>query len=128
MAAAPSNSAPTNAALAGMLETIADYPSLEGASVYRIVAYQRAAESCREHPGSVARLALAGDLRRLPGVGEAIETKVLECLQTDSITLLAEMRARYPESVLELMRLEPRNVLTTRPVCELRECLGKLNR
>ncbi len=105
MGTPPTNAQPTNAALAGVLETIADYLSLEGASVYRIAAYQRAAESFREHPGSVAALATAGELQRLPGVGEAIETKVLEYLRTDSIELLTQMRARYPESVLELMHL-----------------------
>ena len=69
----PVGALPTNGELAGLLLGLADYLAFEGDSVYRVLAYRRAAAAFQEHPTSVAELALRGHLRTLPGVGEAIE-------------------------------------------------------
>ena len=84
---------------------IADYLALDGQSAYRILAYEKAAAVFRDHPVSVAEMALQGELRRLPGVGEAIEAKVLEYVATGDIAFLARLRDRYPEGLLVVMRL-----------------------
>ena len=96
---------PSNARLAYMFQTIADYMAFEGASKFRVLAYQKAADTFREHPTSVASMAERGELRSLPGVGEAIAAKVEEFLRVGSIKVLEELRDKYPESVLTLMRL-----------------------
>ena len=101
----PRHPLPDNAELAAVFQTIADYLSLDGASVYRTLAYQKAAETFREHPTSVAELALRGDLRTLPGVGEAVEHKVAEYLDSGAIAMLEHLRASYPEGLLDLMRV-----------------------
>ena len=59
-------------------------------------------------------MALLGELRRLPGVGEAIEAKALEYIATGDIAFLAKLREVFlPNSVLvvvpegeELTKLE----------------------
>ncbi len=96
---------PSNLELADRFQAIADYLALDGAAIYRVLAYEKAATLFREHPTSVAELAAGGDLRTLPGVGEAIEAKVLEYLSTGGIAFLSELGAKYPEGVLELIRL-----------------------
>ena len=96
---------PGNLELADRFQAIADYLALDGATIYRILAYEKAATAFREHPTSIAELALRGELRTLPGVGEAIETKVLEYLSTGGMAYLSELGAKYPEGVLELIRL-----------------------
>ena len=96
---------PGNAELAGLFDTIADYLALEGESTYRILAYQKAAALFREHPVSIAEMALRGSLRELPGVGAAIEGKVLEYLSTGDIPFLERLRSRYPEGLLAIMQL-----------------------
>ncbi len=48
---------------------MADLLELEGAVVYRVLAYRRAAKSLRETAESVARLSAEGRLTSLPGVG-----------------------------------------------------------
>ena len=101
----PRDPLPDNGELAAVFQTIADYLSLDGASVYRTLAYERAAETFREHPTSVAELALRGGLRSLPGVGEAVGGKVAEYLDTGTVAMLEQLRATYPEGVLDLMRL-----------------------
>jgi DNA polymerase (family X) len=100
------------------MQTIADYLSLDGQSTYRIIAYEKAAVLFRDHPVSVAEMALQGELRRLPGVGEAIEAKVLEYVATGDIAFLAKLRERYPEGLLTVMRLPGMGPKKTRFVWE----------
>ncbi|MBC7294352.1 MAG: hypothetical protein H5T84_09710, partial [Thermoleophilia bacterium] len=96
---------PSNTQLAEVFQTLADYLALDGESQYRILAYEKAAALFRDFPVSVAEMALRGKLRTLPGVGEAIESKVLEYVSTGDLTLLHNLRSRYPEGLLTLMRL-----------------------
>jgi len=104
--------------LADVVQTIADYLALDGQSTYRIIAYEKAAALFRDHPVSVADMALRGELRRLPGIGEAIETKVLEYVATGDIAFLARLRERYPEGLLQVMRLPGMGPKKTRFVWE----------
>jgi DNA polymerase (family 10) len=109
---------PTNAELAAVLQTIADYLALDLQSTYRILAYEKAAAVIREHPVSVAELAVRGELRSLPGVGEAIEAKVVEYLTTGEVGFLERLRERYPEGLLTVMRLPGMGPKKTRLVWE----------
>ncbi len=109
---------PNNAELAEVLQAIADYLALDGESLYRILAYEKAAALFREYPVSVAELALRGELRTLPGVGETIEAKTLEYVTTGSIGLLERLRQRYPEGLLGVMRLPGMGPRKTRLVWE----------
>ena len=109
---------PSNVELAQVIQMIADYLALDGQSTYRILAYEKAAALFRDHPVSVAEMALQGELRRLPGVGEAIERKVLEYVATGDIAFLARLRERYPEGLLTVMRLPGMGPKKTRLVWE----------
>ena len=109
---------PSNQELAQVMQTIADYLNLDGKSTYRIIAYEKAAALFREHPVSVADMALHGELRKLPGVGEAIEKKVLEYVATGDIEFLANLRERFPEGLLLVMRLPGMGPKKTRFVYE----------
>ena len=91
--------------LADIFQKLADYISLDGQSPYRIIAYEKAAALFRVHPVSVSEMALRGELRDLPGIGPAMEGKVLEYVTTGRLGLLDEMSERYPEGLLTLMRL-----------------------
>ena len=100
MAQADRTRLPSNAELAAVFQTIADYLALDGQSTYRILAYEKAAALFRDHPVSIAEMASRGELRDLPGVGQAIEAKVLEYMATGDIVFLQDLRARYPEGLL----------------------------
>ena len=99
------DSLPSNGELASALRTIADYLAIEGESTFKILAYQRAADTFRDHPLSIAAMAREGSLRDIPGVGEAIQAKVAEYLERGTTTYLTEQRARYPGDILALTRL-----------------------
>lgn len=109
----------SNGELAELFQTIADYLALDGQSTYRILAYEKASGLFREHPVSIAEMAARGELRELPGVGEAIEAKVLEYMTTGDMAFLHGLRERYPEGLLEVMRLPGMGPKKTRIVWEL---------
>jgi DNA polymerase (family 10) len=109
---------PSNSGLAAAFQEIADYLALDGQSPYRILAYENAAGLFKDHPMSVAEMGLRGQLRSLPGVGEAIEAKVLEYVSTGHIALLDELRSRYPEGLREVMHVPGMGPKKTRLVWE----------
>lgn len=109
---------PSNGEVAGVFRTIADYLALDGESPYRILAYEKAAALFGDHPLSIAEMASRGELRGLPGVGQAIEAKVLEYLATGEISFLERLRERYPEGLLTVMRLPGMGPKKTRLVWE----------
>jgi DNA polymerase (family 10) len=115
---------PSNPELADLFQKIADYLALDGQSLYRILAYEKAVALFRAHPVSVSEMALRGDLRALPGVGQAIETKVIEYVTTGRLTLLEEMSERYPEGVLDVMHLPGVGPKTARKLWELAHIAG----
>jgi len=100
--AAPSLS---NAEIAGRFELLGDLLELEGAVVYRVLAYRRAAKTLRETPESVARLSEQGKLVELPNIGVTINDKVTELLATGSIAALDKVIARNPPGAVAVMHV-----------------------
>jgi DNA polymerase (family 10) len=109
---------PSNAELAAIFQTIADYLALDGESTFRILAYEKAAALFAEHPVSIAEMASRGELRELPGVGQAIEAKVLEYMATGEVAFLERLRERIPEGLLAIMHLPGLGPKKTRLVWE----------
>ena len=100
--AAPSLS---NAEIADRFELLGDLLELEGAVVYRVLAYRRAAKTLRETPESVARLSEQGKLVELPNIGVTINDKVTELLSTGSIAALDKVIARNPPGAVAVMHV-----------------------
>jgi len=94
----------SNSEVAGTLSEIADLLDLLGEK-FKPEAYRRAARSIEALPESLETIASRGDLRSIPGVGEAISEKVTEILRTGSLAYLERLRGQVPPGVLELMRL-----------------------
>src|SRR5436309_11592554 len=74
-----------NTEIAVVLEELADLNELDGAVVYRVVAYREAARAVRESAVAVEQLAEQGRLTSLPGVGRTIEEKINTLLATGEI-------------------------------------------
>jgi DNA polymerase (family X) len=96
----------SNAAIAERFDLLADLLELEGAVVYRILAYRRAAQTLRETGESVARLSAESRLTSLPGVGQTIADKVAELLATGQIAALERLVGRNPPGAVQVMRLQ----------------------
>jgi DNA polymerase (family X) len=87
---------PSNDALAGQLELLADLSEILGEDGFRIRAYRTAASRVRETGISVAQLAVAGQATELPGIGKTIEAKIVEAVEDGEIHALAKRRAEVP--------------------------------
>ncbi len=93
-----------NEEIAERLEEIADLLDLEGER-FKPEAYRRAARAIEALPERLDAIAARGELRTIPGIGEAIAGKVTELLRTGALAYLERLRSEIPPGVLELMRL-----------------------
>jgi DNA polymerase (family X) len=95
-----------NQKVAQVFSTLADMLEIQGEVIYKILAYRRAAENIAGLGRDVNELHRAGQLRSIPGVGEAIAEKLDALLTTGTFDLLDRARAEVPASVVELLRVQ----------------------
>src|SRR6476646_8129921 len=96
---------PRNDQLAEQFELLGDLMELEGADLFRINAYRKAAARIRETPSSVAQLALDGKAVKLQDIGKTIEAKIVEVVTDGEIHALTKKKAAVPSEVATFMRL-----------------------
>ena len=96
---------PTNTEIADALDELGDLYELDGAVIYRIVAYRNAAKAIRDATVSVTALAREGRATELPGVGAIIQEKVLALADDGEIPAPVKLRAKFPAGLLELTHL-----------------------
>ena len=94
-----------NAEIAAHFDELGDLYELDGAVVYRVVAYRNAAKAIREAPVSVAELAREGRVTTLPGVGKTIAEKIDALLETGQIPSAVKLKAKYPPGLVEITRI-----------------------
>jgi DNA polymerase (family 10) len=94
-----------NPAIADALEELGDLYELDGAVVYRVLAYRRAAEAIRGASVSVGALARAGRATELPGVGETLQEKIVALLDTGAIPATERLRAKFPPGLIAITRI-----------------------
>jgi DNA polymerase (family X) len=95
----------TNAEIAVALEELGALYQLDGADKYRVLAYGTAAKAIRESPVSVADLAAAGRATEIPGVGKTLAEKIDALLETGEIPAAAKLKAKFPPTLVEVMRV-----------------------
>jgi DNA polymerase (family 10) len=96
---------PTNSEIAAALDELGDLSELDGAAVYRVVAYRNAAKAVREAPVSVLGLARQGRATELPGVGAIIQEKIIDLADQGAIPATVKLRAKFPPGVIEMTHL-----------------------
>jgi DNA polymerase (family X) len=95
----------TNSEIAAALDELGDLSELDGAAIYRVVAYRNAAKAVRESPVSVLGLAREGRATELPGVGGIIQEKIIQLADDGAIPATLKLRAKFPPGVIEMTRL-----------------------
>jgi DNA polymerase (family 10) len=95
----------TNSEIAEALDELGDLSELDGAAIYRVVAYRNAAKAVRESPVSVLGLARQGRATELPGVGAIIQEKIIQLADDGAIPATLKLRAKFPPGVIEMTRL-----------------------
>src|SRR6201993_2201883 len=98
-------SEPTNSEIAAALDELGDLSELDGAAVYRVVAYRNAAKAVRESPVSVLGLAREGRATELPGIGAIIQEKILDLADQGAIPATVKLRAKFPPGVIDMTHL-----------------------
>lgn len=99
----------TNQEIATVFRRLADLMELGEDNPFKIRAYRTAAETIEDTTMPLAEMVVAGGvarLRELPGVGEAISKKIVELLETGTFKAYEEIKAKIPETVLDLLKVE----------------------
>ncbi len=95
-----------NLEVAEVLKTLADMLEIQGEVIYKILAYRRAAENIAALHRDINELQREGQLRSIPGVGEAIAEKLDALLTTGHFDLLDRARAEVPAGIVEMLRIQ----------------------
>lgn len=95
----------SNAEVADVLTRIGQLLQIKGESRYQTLAYSRAAENILHLGEDVYALWQAGQLRTVPGVGEAISKKLDELFRTGELAYLNKLYSEIPPGVLDLLQI-----------------------
>ncbi len=96
----------TNGQIADAFDQIADLLEFQGANPFRLRAYRNGARTLRDLSESVATLvADQADLTAIPGIGKDLAAKCVELIESGKLSLLEELLAEVPPSVLTLLRI-----------------------
>jgi DNA polymerase (family 10) len=95
----------SNADIAARLFEIAALMEFDGEPFFKTKAYERAARSLEDSEIPARALIEAGTLEELPGVGKAIAQKIVDIEATGTCKYLEELRAKFPPTILELLRV-----------------------
>ena len=107
---------PRNGDVAEQLELLSDLLEIEGESAFRVLAYRRAAARVRETGTPVAQLALDGTAKELPGIGQTIQEKIVQIIDTGEIAALTKRRQTIPPEVVEFLRIPGLGPKTVRKI------------
>jgi DNA polymerase (family 10) len=94
-----------NGEIAEAFEELASLYELDGAVVYRVVAYRNAAKAIREAGVSVEEMARKGRADELAGVGKTIAEKIDALLEGGSIPSADKLKSRIPSGLIEITRI-----------------------
>lgn len=96
-----------NATIAAIFSEIADLLDIQAANPFRIRAYRNASHIIGNLGVDVVTMTQRGKpLTDLPGIGDDLEGKIEEILQTGHCQLLDRLRAQIPPAVAEMLRVE----------------------
>ncbi len=94
-----------NREVAETLERIADILDVLGEIAYKGVAYRRAADQIAHLSEPITEIWKRGELRSIPGVGEAMEKKISELLSTGRLEYYERLKEKVPMGVLDLLAI-----------------------
>ncbi|MCX5062335.1 MULTISPECIES: DNA polymerase/3'-5' exonuclease PolX [unclassified Streptomyces] len=91
----------SNDEVAALLQEYADLISITGGDAFKARVYEKAARAVGGHHAAVDTLDLKG-LQQIPNVGKSIAQKVLEYIDSGSVSAVEELRAKIPAGVRRL--------------------------
>ena len=95
----------TKEEIACSLEQIAALLELKGENPFKVRAYTNAARAIETFGGNVPNLQDEEAVAKIPGIGKSIALKIKELAGTGSLKYLEDLRAQFPEAILELFSI-----------------------
>jgi DNA polymerase (family 10) len=95
-----------NQDVAVILARIADILQINGENWYKAQAYRKAANSISNLDEDISIIYEKGRIKDIPGVGNAIEAKIGEIIQTGSCEYYEKLIKEVPLGVLEMINIE----------------------
>src|SRR5213593_4838995 len=95
----------TKEQIAGVLERIAMLLELKGENPFKVRAYTNAARAIETFGGNIPDLQDEEAVAKIPGIGKSIALKIKELAATGSLKYLEDLRAEFPEAILELFSI-----------------------
>src|SRR5512135_1248877 len=93
-----------NQQIAKIFSEIADILEMKGENVFRVRAYQRAAQNLDGLANDVSTLSQE-ELEAIPGIGKDLAAKIREYLGTGRISKYEELKKEIPQGVLQLLSI-----------------------
>jgi DNA polymerase (family 10) len=94
-----------NADIAAAFDELGTLYELDGAVVYRVLAYRNAAKAIRDSGVSVAELARQGRAEELAGIGKTIAEKIVALLDEGEIPAARKLKAKIPAGLVAVTRI-----------------------
>ena len=94
-----------NSEIAAHFDELATLYELDGAVVYRVLAYRNAAKAIRDSGVSVEEMARQGRAVQLDGVGKTIAEKIDALLERGEIPAAQKLKAKIPVGLVEITRI-----------------------
>jgi DNA polymerase (family X) len=109
-----------NFELARLFYEMATLLEVKNESVFRVRAYQRAAQTLEALPTDIEAVAARGELTRLPAIGKDLAAKITEYLASGRLAQLEAMRAELPPKFVALLEVRGLGPRTARALYEQR--------
>jgi len=91
--------------VSAILEEIGFLLELKGENPFKVRAYYNAAQAIKGLEGSLEEVVKQGELRRIKGIGEALNKKISELVTTGSLPYYEELKATVPAGLREMVRI-----------------------
>jgi DNA polymerase (family 10) len=94
-----------NLEVARLFEEMGKLLEIKGENLFRVRAYERAAQNLETLVEDVAAVAARGELGKIPGVGKGLATHISEYLASGAIAELDGLRKEVPPGLLSLLEV-----------------------
>lgn len=94
-----------NLEIAFIFNQIADLLEIQGANLFRIRAYRRAATNIEGLADNIETLSSGGILRNVPGIGDDLATKIDEYLRTGAIQFHEQLKLDVPPGLAKMVEI-----------------------
>lgn len=92
-----------NIEIAKMLWEMVEMLEIKGANLFRIRAFQKAAQNIENLGEDIAQIAKRGELQSIPGVGKGVAKRIEEILKTGKLKEYEKLKKGFPPGLMQII-------------------------